>query len=350
MKDMVSVIIPTFGGDKRLNRAIKSVLAQTYNNFEIIVVDDNDPKSKGRKDTEQIMSSYDFPEKVIYIKHEKNINGSAARNTGIRQAKGDYICFLDDDDIYLPERLERSVEIMNKTDADALLCGVILNQGSSFISLYEPDERTITVEYLLINMDIGSGSNIFLRRSLATAIYGFDDNFARFQDIEFMIRVAETGKINTLKDILIIKDNSTNNVVKYEKIKTAVPAFLDKFQNQIKELDDSKEYEVVRNLYFKVYVAAKLSADKDNIRAASSDMFKVYNGKMLGEKIRFVIHIPLIVAGESYVKRRVRKTCLWKRYLERINRKNEIMLVRKLGKKKCKYLRDYYEMQGAGLK
>ena len=104
MYDLVSVIITTYGGSKTLKRAINSILAQTYKNIEIIIVDDNDPNSLERKHTENIISNFDACT-IKYIKHSKNLNGAVARNTGINASNGKYICFLDDDYFYLPNRV-----------------------------------------------------------------------------------------------------------------------------------------------------------------------------------------------------------------------------------------------------
>ena len=99
---LVSVIITTCNGDYKLVRAVDSVLMQTYNNIEIIVVDDNGNGTASRIETEKMMEKFSNTERVIYLKHEQNKNGSAARNTGIRTAKGKYVAFLDDDDVFNP--------------------------------------------------------------------------------------------------------------------------------------------------------------------------------------------------------------------------------------------------------
>ena len=105
-KGLVSVVIPTFRRPDKLERAIESVLAQTYPRVEVIVVDDNDPDTEGRLLTEQIMFRYVANSRVRYIKHEHNKNGSAARNTGARNSDAEFVAFLDDDDEFFPEKIE----------------------------------------------------------------------------------------------------------------------------------------------------------------------------------------------------------------------------------------------------
>ncbi len=96
----ISVIIPTCNRPELLPRAVKSVLNQTFNDFEVIVVDDGDKIS-----AEKAMAQFS-DQRIKYIKHEKRKGGGAARNTGLRNSQGDYIAFLDDDDEYLPDKLE----------------------------------------------------------------------------------------------------------------------------------------------------------------------------------------------------------------------------------------------------
>lgn len=108
---MITVITPTYNRAEYLGNAIDSVLAQTYSDFELIVVDDNKPESEARKATEEVMKKYHDP-RIRYLQNPKNVGGAASRNVGIYEAKGDYIAFLDDDDMYLPDRLETQYKQM----------------------------------------------------------------------------------------------------------------------------------------------------------------------------------------------------------------------------------------------
>ena len=98
----VSIIIATYHRYDLLPRAVKSALAQTHKDIEIIVVDDNPPESKERTETEKVMSEF-TDSMVQYIQNIKNSGGAVTRNNGIKRATGDFIAFLDDDDEYLPE-------------------------------------------------------------------------------------------------------------------------------------------------------------------------------------------------------------------------------------------------------
>ena len=103
MKDIVSVIITTYKRSELLPRAIDSVLAQSYENVEILVVDDNAPDSEYRKATENLITTrYSQEPKVRYVKMPKNSGSCPARARGVSESKGEYINFLDDDDEFLP--------------------------------------------------------------------------------------------------------------------------------------------------------------------------------------------------------------------------------------------------------
>lgn len=115
---MVSIIIPTYKRPNKLIRAIESCLTQSYKNIEIVVVDDNTDGDEFRTQTEELMLKFQNDSKVKYIKHHTNQNGSAARNTGIKNSVGDYITFLDDDDVIAPTKIERQVEFLESHGDD----------------------------------------------------------------------------------------------------------------------------------------------------------------------------------------------------------------------------------------
>lgn len=106
----VSVIIPTHNRDKYIGKAIRSVLRQTYKNYEIIVVDDGSTDDTRKKVKKYVKK---HPNKIRYI-YQDNKGPSAARNTGIRNAKGKYITFLDSDDEYLPKMLKKQISFMKR--------------------------------------------------------------------------------------------------------------------------------------------------------------------------------------------------------------------------------------------
>ena len=192
IKGLVSVIIPTYKRPTMLGRAIESVLNQTYDNIEIAVIDDNNTGDEFREETIEFMQQYKDNPKVIYIQHEYNQNGSAARNTGISQTQGEYIAFLDDDDCYLPSKIAAQVAILSQQTENC--GGVYSNYVKRYknkiykISSYKEDNNS-SYDLLSGKVDLAAGSTLLLRRSVIDDIGFFDTSFARHQDWEFLIRV-----------------------------------------------------------------------------------------------------------------------------------------------------------------
>lgn len=133
----VSVVIPTYKREtKYLLRAITSIKNQTYKNTEIVIVDDNPPDSEYRKKTVDFMRQYNDNPDVIYYVNSQNMGGSLARNNGIKVATGDYITFLDDDDEYLPKKIEKQIKFMLDEDCDM-----------SFTNLKLVNDKRVVIDY-----------------------------------------------------------------------------------------------------------------------------------------------------------------------------------------------------------
>ena len=115
MLPLVSVIITTYKRSEFLTRAINSVLKQTYKNFEVIIVDDNNKNDEYSKFTQTLLETYINRNEIKIIQHDENKGISAARNTGIKEANGEYIAFLDDDDEFLPKKIELQINLFKES-------------------------------------------------------------------------------------------------------------------------------------------------------------------------------------------------------------------------------------------
>ena len=136
MSIKVSVIVPTHNRPHFLGRTIDSLLAQTYRHTEVVVVDDNSPDSPARADTQALMKKYENNDNVIYIQNEKSLGGGPARNAGIAVATGDYVTFLDDDDVYLPEKIDTQLSFMLANDLDMSFTDVFLHSADGKLVEY----------------------------------------------------------------------------------------------------------------------------------------------------------------------------------------------------------------------
>jgi len=250
--EKVSVIITTYKGSKCIRRAVDSVLKQTYKNLEVIVVDDNQANSKERYETEKIFNQIQ-DRRVKYIKHSINLNGSAARNTGISKSTGDFISFLDDDDYYLPEKIEKSLEVLrNNTDVEAVFCGVIITDNKHVLKVVQPNINNLTVQKdLLFNTNMfGTGSNLFFRKKCFEKLGYFDTTYYRLQDIEFMTRFFEYYKAFSISDLLVVKARSdSNNVPQYKKLLLIKNKFYKDFSITLSKLSHEELHDFYTNEY-----------------------------------------------------------------------------------------------------
>lgn len=253
MNKKVSVIIPTYKRAEYLTRAINSILMQTYKNIEIIVVDDNDPDTIFRTDNEKIMKKFITKKNVIYIKHDKNKNGAAARNTGISVATGDYITFLDDDDYFLPNRIEKLADILDSNlDYDGAYTNVFIKVCGSLTNEFKGGKSgNLAYELLCQESFFATGSNIFLRREAVLKTGKFDEQFIRHQDIEYMIRFFDNHNILYVDDTTVVKNNNDIiNKLNYEKLLSVKELFFQKFSSNILKYDVKKIY---YNNYYELY-------------------------------------------------------------------------------------------------
>lgn len=278
---MVSVIIPTYKRAEFLTRAIDSVLNQTYRDIEVIIVDDNDSDSIDREKIEKIMEQYKKDERVKYIKHTKNKNGAAARNTGLKVCKGEYITFLDDDDFFLKNRIQSMVELLDsETDYNAAYSNVVFVEKNKIIDSYAScKEGNLLYEMLIQDSFFKTGSNMFFRASAIKELNGFDERFQRHQDIEFMLRFFRKNKIKHLSNYSVVKDESSRiNIPNPEKAIKMRTLFLDTFAEDIKSFENSEE------IYLKNYQSLlnMISSDEEK----SQEIIEIANkyGKITKRK------------------------------------------------------------------
>ncbi|MBP2657831.1 MAG: hypothetical protein H6Q69_863 [Firmicutes bacterium] len=229
----VSVILPTYNRPIMLKRAIESVLNQTYQNIEVIVVDDNGPGTSARDETQVLMHQYFSNKKVVYIKHDKNRNGAAARNTGIRAAKGQFISFLDDDDFYFQAKIEKEVLFLKKTKYMGVYCGRI-QKGQVVTSDLHGD---LTKELLCMNF-APTTSALTFRRQVLEELNGFDESYRRHQDYEFLLRYFQLYPIGVINEVLIeIGDNQGENARTGNSLEELKEKFLRQFAEIILNLE-----------------------------------------------------------------------------------------------------------------
>ena len=215
---LVTVIVTTYKGADSIERAVESVLNQTYPHTEVIVVDDNGMGTEQQIQTEKLVKQY---QNVTYIAHETNQNGSNARNTGAKVAKGEFLCFLDDDDEFLPEKISLQIEKFKGLDE---------SYGLVYCSFEDIDEVGVhTVEiarregeilrYSLLDQVKVATSLFMVRKSVFDDLQGFDGSFRRHQDWEFVARLTSKYKVSYVEEICVIKHSINRNLPQQTDIK-----------------------------------------------------------------------------------------------------------------------------------
>lgn len=240
--NLITVIIPTFGIPIYLEKSVNSVLNQTYSELELIIVDDNNPDTEARKQTEDIVQRIiDVDKRVKYIKHEKNKNGAVARNTGFAVAQGKYISLLDSDDEYMLDRLKKCSEAIE--NAPESVAGVYTGcefrrSGSTYFKYTDVKDGNFLVETLACKFMFCTGSNIFVRKSVVDELNGFDGAFLRHQDYEFLVRVFEKYSLIAIPELQVIKNNENLNLPNLEKQVAIKKQYLEKFKYIIDTLPE----------------------------------------------------------------------------------------------------------------
>ena len=197
----VSVIIPTYNRARFLGGAVKSVLAQSFKDLEILVVDDC-----GSDDAAAVVKSFGRAE-VRYLRHDRRRGGGAARNTGILASSSEYIAFLDDDDEWYPEKLARQMSTMLASPAEVggIYTGYfIVDRGDGQIcGQIVPTERGDIYAALLAGNCIGGTSCMLLRRSCFDNIGLFDELLPSFQDYDLWLRLAQKYHFDCIREPLL---------------------------------------------------------------------------------------------------------------------------------------------------
>lgn len=220
------------------------------------------------------MKQYDGNKFVKYICHEANKNGAAARNTGIRASQGDYIAFLDDDDLFLANKLNKQVAYLdNNINVDAVYC--FAKRKGEIVSsrIIEGDG---TRDILLLQSNFFTPSLMFRRKALET-INGFDETFRRHQDYDLLLRYFNAGySIGCVPEVLIeIGLNGGENIPKGEKLNQLKSFFFEKFCGFIDQ-EDAKTPGFKKRVYAKHYAGVFLSHIKNGFYKMAFSTFCTY--------------------------------------------------------------------------
>lgn len=206
--DLVSVILPTYNRAKTIDRAITSVLSQSYRNLELIIVDD-----ASTDNTFEIVKGFS-DSRIKYFKLNKNVGGASARNFGIERAQGHLIAFQDSDDEWLSGKLKSDLKIFkDNKDVDCVFSRYwqVNDKFSKLVPMNSSVDSNTLYSSLLIKNMIGTPTAV-IKRDVLIKVEGFNAVMPRYQDWELFIRVSKGFKVYMNQDINLIAYVSIDSV------------------------------------------------------------------------------------------------------------------------------------------
>ena len=199
--DLVSVIITTHNRLTLLQRAINSVYSQTYKSIELIVVDD-----ASTDDTPLFCQKQSF--RYVYISPKESKGGNYARNQGIRLAKGTYIAFLDDDDYWLPTKIEKQVELIKEKKNELVFCAkrfeFVEKSDIKYVDVFPKFINSGDLSNRILYTTVATTSDILVARNALFEVGLFDESLHFWQEYELMIRLAQRSPFYFVNEILCV--------------------------------------------------------------------------------------------------------------------------------------------------
>jgi len=231
-KPTISVIIPTYNRRDSLERAVKSVLYQTHTDFELIIVDDS-----STDETRTYVKTID-DDRVQLLVHEENQGGGAARNTGISEAKGELIAFLDSDDIWTKNKLERSYKEFQKSPKADIIYSTYFRKHS-FQSRLKVSSRNwksgILQEELAKGWHPAPTSFLMFRTSALVRVGGFDEDLPSYQDNDILLRLGKFAYFDYVESPLGVKfENESDQIsTDIDSVSSGIDSLEEKWEDEI---------------------------------------------------------------------------------------------------------------------
>ena len=289
----VSVIVTTYKREpKMVKRAVDSILNQSYKELEVIVVDDSPPDYCMRDEVRNTIES--MGDRVRYISHKKNLGACAARNTGIENAHGEFVAFLDDDDEWLPTKLEKQMLKFDYPKVGLVYCASFkcYDNGVRETKKLVWHADSIFIELLRENF-IGSTSFVVVRKDIVIEAGMFDENMKSAQDYDMWVRVVQISDIDYVDEPLVnyyvhdgenISGNPKNKVQGLER-------FNQKYWEFISKDDETKWIRIIKLAPMYAWDGQYLKAIKTYITAVVIKPFNfVENIKYFKRTVQYAIY------------------------------------------------------------
>jgi glycosyltransferase involved in cell wall biosynthesis len=213
-----SIVIPVYNRSALLRRAINSVINQTYQNFELIIADD-----ASEEDIKEVVSSFN-DQRIKYVRSPENKGNAAARNAGVRASSNELIAFLDSDDSYENDYLEKisAVCTMASNKTGFWWCGIKVVDKNDFVKkegCWKPNVPINSKYSLFYGLHIGTNNGLVVRRSVYDAVNGFDENLRAAVDTDFILRISKITEYSIVeKNMVRYQYDLTSDSVRKSKL------------------------------------------------------------------------------------------------------------------------------------
>lgn len=249
-----SVIIPAYNAEKTLRRCVDSVLAQTFVNFEIILVDDGSDDS-----TPRLIDEYAERDRRVRAIHKSNGGVSSARNAGLENSSGEYIVFMDSDDAFTNANYLAN---MSEKSSDIIITGFVSSEGEVRPESYIVKNSEAKIAFL--NKEFGElyvrtpWAKVFSADLIRNSDIRFDESLRLGEDTDFVLKVIQvSNEIEILPDIYYYYTPSPSNQL--SKFKIDCDAYLKSvkiLENRLKEIEDSGKLESCHNCVKAIFLSA----------------------------------------------------------------------------------------------
>ena len=240
--ELVSVIIPTCNRVDLLKKALDSVLSQTYQNIEIVIVDD------ASSDETPVYCNSLNNERIFYYRLSSAKGGNHARNFGVEKSKGQFIAFLDDDDEWQPTKLSEQIRILiNNRSIGLVYTGAnVINVHHNVNYKITPKKRGDLSHSILTYNHIGTTSSVMMRRSVFSDAGMFDISMPQLQDYDLWIRVCQICNIDYIEKPLInyyVHNSDSQVTTSVEKNKSSIEMIDKKYEHLLLKLTNRERKE-----------------------------------------------------------------------------------------------------------
>lgn len=258
MSKIVSVVIPTFNREQVLERAIKSVLDQSYQNIELIVIDDGSTDN-----TKDICSKFDL--KYLY---QKNKGVSSARNLGIQNSNGEFISFLDSDDEWHPTKLKKQIELMNlNPELNFIHTNEIWIRNNVRVNAHKKHKKGGGDQFLRsLEFCVISPSTVIVRKEIFETYGFFREDFPVCEDYDLWLKITSQEEVGFIEEELLYKHGGHSDqlstkyfAMDYWRIKSL------KFVLDQNNIDEFKKIELIRVLRAKCEILLKGYTKHNNL-------------------------------------------------------------------------------------